>query len=50
MIKGRRKLNTGLALKLEQALGLEEDALSMLQRLYNINEEKPGVSTSLQSG
>jgi len=40
MIKGKRKLNTGLALKIEHALGLEEGALLMLQMFYDINEEK----------
>jgi len=40
MIKGKRKLNTRLALKIEHALGLEEGALLMLQMFYEINEEK----------
>jgi len=40
VIKGKRKLNTGLALKIEHALGLEEGALLMLQMFYDINEEK----------
>jgi addiction module HigA family antidote len=40
MIKGRRNLNTALALKIERALGLEEGALLMLQMFYDINEEK----------
>jgi plasmid maintenance system antidote protein VapI len=40
MIKGRRKLNTALALKIEHALGLEEGALLMLQMFYDINVEK----------
>jgi len=40
IIKGKRKLNTGLALKIEHALGLEEGALLMLQMFYDINEEK----------
>lgn len=40
IIKGKRKLNTALALKIERALGLEEGALSMLQLFYDINEEK----------
>ena len=40
MIKGKRKLNAGLALKIEHALGLEEGALLMLQMFYDINEEK----------
>lgn len=40
IIKGKRKLNTGLALKIEHAFGLEEGALLMLQMFYDINEEK----------
>src|SRR5690349_7484697 len=40
MIKGKRRVNTGLALKIEHALGLEEGALLMLQIFYDINEEK----------
>ncbi|HVU54266.1 MAG TPA: hypothetical protein VHD83_04390 [Puia sp.] len=40
IIKGKRKLNTGLALKIEHALGLEEGALLMLQMFYDINEKK----------
>lgn len=40
MIKGKRNLNTGLALKIEHALGLEEGALLMLQMFYDIKKEK----------
>ncbi len=40
MIKGKRQLNTRLALKIEHALGFEEGALLMLQIFYDINEEK----------
>jgi len=40
MIKGKRKLNTGLALKIEHSLGLEEGSLLMLQMFYDIYEEK----------
>ena len=40
IIKGKVKLNTDLALKIEHALGLEEGALLMLQMFYDINEEK----------
>ncbi len=39
MIKGKRKLNTALALKIERALGLEQGSLLMLQMFYDINEE-----------
>jgi len=44
IIKGKRKLNTGLALKIEHALGLEEGALLMLQMFYDIKEEKRKVA------
>lgn len=40
IIKGKRKLNIRLALKIEHALGLEEGTLLMLQMFYDINEEK----------
>jgi len=39
IIKGKRKLNTALALKIERALGLEQGALLMLQMFYDIKEE-----------
>ena len=38
--KGRRNLNTALALKIETALGLEEGSLALLQTFYEIAEEK----------
>jgi antitoxin HigA-1 len=38
--KGRRKLNTALALKIEEKLGLEEGTLAILQTYFDINEEK----------
>lgn len=38
--KGKRKLNTALALKIEEKLGLEEGTLALLQTYFNINEEK----------
>jgi plasmid maintenance system antidote protein VapI len=38
--KGRRNLNTALALKIENELGLEEGALVFLQAYYDIAEEK----------
>ena len=38
--KGRRSLNTALALKIEAALGLEEGSLAFLQTFYEIAEEK----------
>ena len=38
--KGKRDMNTALALKIEQALGLEEGYFMMLQVFYEIKEEK----------
>lgn len=38
--KGRRNLNTALALKIEKELGLEEGSLALLQTYYDIAEEK----------
>ena len=38
--KGKRKLNTALALKIEEKLSLEEGTLALLQTYFDINEEK----------
>ncbi len=38
--KAKRKLNTALALKIEERLGLEEGTLVLLQTYFDINEEK----------
>lgn len=38
--KGKRGMNTALALKIEEALGLEEGYLMVLQVYYDIAEEK----------
>lgn len=38
--KGKRNMNTALALKIERALGLEEGYLMILQVFYDIKEEK----------
>ncbi|MBC9931215.1 helix-turn-helix transcriptional regulator [Chitinophaga qingshengii] len=38
--KGKRSMNTALALKIEHALGLEEGYFMMLQVYYEIKEEK----------
>lgn len=38
--KGKRKMNTSLALKIEHALGLEEGYFMILQVYYDIEEEK----------
>lgn len=38
--KGKRKMNTGLALKIEKALGIEEGLFMTLQVFYDIKELK----------
>ena len=38
--KGRRRLNTALALKIEEKLDLEEGSLALLQTYFDIKEEK----------
>lgn len=38
--KGKRNLNTALALKIEEKLGLEEGTLAILQTYYDIRIEK----------
>ncbi|GEP51038.1 hypothetical protein FNO01nite_17100 [Flavobacterium noncentrifugens] len=40
IIKGKRDLNTAIALKIEKALDLEEGTLVMLQAFYEIKKEK----------
>ena len=43
--KGKRKMNTGLALKIERALGLEEGYFMILQVYHDIEEEKRRQNT-----
>ncbi len=43
--KGKRKMNTPLALKIEQALGMEEGYFMILQVYYDIEEEKRRQNT-----
>ena len=43
--KGKRKMNTPLALKIEKALGLEEGYFMILQVFYDIEEEKKRQNT-----
>lgn len=43
--KGKRKMNTPLALKIEQALGIEEGYFMILQVYYDIEEEKRRQNT-----
>lgn len=38
--KGKRKMNTGIALKIEKSLGLEEGFLMILQVYYDIEQRK----------
>lgn len=38
--KGKRRMNTALALKIEHALGIEEGYFMILQVYYDIKEEK----------
>lgn len=47
--KGKRKLNTALALKIEERLGLEEGTLALLQTYFDINEEKSKLKQSSPS-
>ena len=42
--KGKRKMNTPLALKIEQALGLEEGYFMIIQAFYEIEEEKKKIN------
>ncbi|MBA5791685.1 helix-turn-helix domain-containing protein [Flavobacterium sp. xlx-214] len=44
--KGRRKLNTALALKIEKQLELQEGTLALLQTYFDIEEEKRKASLS----
>jgi plasmid maintenance system antidote protein VapI len=41
--KGKRNLNTALALKIEQQLDLEEGTLALLQTYFDIQEEKKKI-------
>lgn len=43
--KGRRKMNTALALKIEETLGLEEGFLMVLQVYHDIKWEKEKTQT-----
>ena len=42
IIKGKRRMNTRLAMKIEKAFGLEEGFLMILQVYYDISREKTG--------
>ncbi|MDP3446412.1 MAG: helix-turn-helix domain-containing protein [Ignavibacteria bacterium] len=43
--KGKRSLNTALALKIEEKLGMEEGTLAVLQTFYDIREAKKTQSS-----
>jgi antitoxin HigA-1 len=43
--KGKRNMNTPLALKIEKALGMEEGFLMILQTYYEIEKEKKKLNT-----
>ncbi len=47
--KGKRGMNTALALKIEEALGLEEGYFMVLQVYYDIAEEKRKLKISATS-
>ncbi|WP_211324128.1 helix-turn-helix transcriptional regulator [Echinicola strongylocentroti] len=44
--KGRRSLNTALALKIEDKLGLEGGTLAVFQTYFNIQKEKNKLPTN----
>jgi len=44
--KGKRKMNTALALKIEHALGIEEGFFMTLQVFFEIKEEKKKLALS----
>lgn len=45
--KGKRNLNTSIALKIESKLGLEEGTLALLQTLYDIQQEKKKLKQNI---
>lgn len=45
IIKEKRDLNTALALKIEDRLGLKEGSLVLLQAFFDIKKEKEGQGT-----
>lgn len=48
IIKGKRNMNTPLALRIEQSLGFEEGFLMTLQVFYDIKQEKKKQSSPRQ--
>jgi addiction module HigA family antidote len=46
IMKGKRDMNIGLALKIEQLLGIEEGFFMILQVYYNIEQEKKKQNSS----
>jgi plasmid maintenance system antidote protein VapI len=45
--KGKRNLNTSIALKIESKLGLEEGTLALLQTLFDIQQEKKKLNQNV---
>jgi antitoxin HigA-1 len=45
--KGKRRMNTALAMKIEKALGLEEGYFMILQVYYDIEQEKLKLDTQI---
>lgn len=48
--KGKRRMNTQLALKIEKSLSLEEGYLMILQVYYDIEQEKKKENKNLKKG
>lgn len=44
--KGKRRMNAGLALKIEKSLGLEEGFLMVLQAYFDVGNEKKNQNTA----
>lgn len=44
IMKGKRRMNTPLSMRIEEALGMEEGFLMTLQVFYDIKEEKKKLS------
>jgi plasmid maintenance system antidote protein VapI len=48
IIHGKRSMNTSLALRIEQSLGLEEGTLMILQVYHDIREEKRKLTKDIK--
>ena len=49
IIKGKRKMNVPLSLRIEKALGLEDGYFMILQTYYDIEQEKASHKKTLQT-